>query len=159
MTRPEHSLGLFVDACNRRHADALASRFDEDAEFVDVTGPLVARSQRHPPCARVRAGKHLHNSTLTADDRRVKQMTDVIAVVHALMTLSGQTPIGSSGGGAQSSASAHNTDVGPSMDVIGLASDRGVFAPRPGSTASRVLCSSTVPVLVVRLLTNDETRS
>jgi len=33
--------------------------------------------------------------------------------------------------------------------VMGLASDRGMFAPRPGSIAYRVLCSTTVPVLVV----------
>jgi nucleotide-binding universal stress UspA family protein len=33
--------------------------------------------------------------------------------------------------------------------VMGLASDRGFFSPRPGSIAYRVLCSTTVPVLVV----------
>jgi nucleotide-binding universal stress UspA family protein len=38
---------------------------------------------------------------------------------------------------------------GAQLIVMGLASDRGVFAPRPGSIAYRVLCSSTVPVLVV----------
>ncbi len=33
--------------------------------------------------------------------------------------------------------------------VMGLASDRGAFAPRPGSIAYRVLCATTIPVLVV----------
>ena len=33
--------------------------------------------------------------------------------------------------------------------VMGLSCERGVFATRPGSIAYRVLCSSTVPVLVV----------
>ena len=33
--------------------------------------------------------------------------------------------------------------------VMGLTSDRGIFAPRPGSIAYRVLCSTPVPVLVV----------
>jgi nucleotide-binding universal stress UspA family protein len=33
--------------------------------------------------------------------------------------------------------------------VMGLSSDHGPFAPRPGSIAYRVLCSTTVPVLVV----------
>jgi hypothetical protein len=40
-------------------------------------------------------------------------------------------------------------DVGVQLIVMGLASDRGVFAPRPGSIAYRVLCSTSVPVLVV----------
>ena len=40
-------------------------------------------------------------------------------------------------------------DRGMQLIVMGLASDRGVFAPRPGSIAYRVLCSTTVPVLVV----------
>lgn len=35
------------------------------------------------------------------------------------------------------------------MIVMGLASDQGPFAPRPGSIAYRVLCSTTIPVLVV----------
>jgi nucleotide-binding universal stress UspA family protein len=33
--------------------------------------------------------------------------------------------------------------------VMGLASDQGIRAPRPGSVAYRVLCSTTVPVLVL----------
>jgi nucleotide-binding universal stress UspA family protein len=33
--------------------------------------------------------------------------------------------------------------------VMGLANDEGMFAPRPGSVAYRVLCSTTIPVLVI----------
>ena len=40
-------------------------------------------------------------------------------------------------------------DRGMQLIVMGLASDRGIFAARPGSIAYRVLCSTTVPVLVV----------
>jgi len=40
-------------------------------------------------------------------------------------------------------------DRGTQLIVMGLASERGAFATRPGSIAYRVLCSSTVPVLVV----------
>ncbi len=40
-------------------------------------------------------------------------------------------------------------DRGTQLIVMGLASERGMFAPRPGSIAYRVLCSSAVPVLVV----------
>ena len=46
-------------------------------------------------------------------------------------------------------------DRGMQLIVMGLASDRGVFAPRPGSIAYRVLCSTTVPVLVVPISDND----
>jgi nucleotide-binding universal stress UspA family protein len=42
-------------------------------------------------------------------------------------------------------------DLGAQLIVMGLASERGLFAPRPGSIAYRVLSSSTVPVLVVPL--------
>ena len=40
-------------------------------------------------------------------------------------------------------------DRGTELVVMGLSSEGGIFAPRPGSIAYRVLCSSTVPVLVV----------
>jgi nucleotide-binding universal stress UspA family protein len=40
-------------------------------------------------------------------------------------------------------------DRGTQLIVLGLASARGLFAPRPGSMAYRVLGSSAVPVLVV----------
>ena len=40
-------------------------------------------------------------------------------------------------------------DRGAQLIVMGLASDRGIFASRPGSIAYQVLCSTTVPVLVV----------
>ena len=40
-------------------------------------------------------------------------------------------------------------DRGAQLIVMGLASDQGVFARRPGTIAYRVLCSATIPVLVV----------
>jgi nucleotide-binding universal stress UspA family protein len=40
-------------------------------------------------------------------------------------------------------------DQRASLIVMGLNSDQGPLAPRPGSIAYRVLCSTTVPVLVV----------
>lgn len=40
-------------------------------------------------------------------------------------------------------------DRGMQLIVMGLNSDRGIFAPRPGSIAYRVLSATTVPVLVV----------
>jgi nucleotide-binding universal stress UspA family protein len=40
-------------------------------------------------------------------------------------------------------------DRGAKLIVMGLASDRGAFSPRPGSIAYRVLCSTTIPALVV----------
>ena len=81
-------------------------------------------------------------STLTVDDLRVKQLSDDVAIVHAAMTLSGQTAIATIGqpgarktifsfvlhraGGGWLCVSAHNTDVVPNMEtnVIG---DDGSF--------------------------------
>ena len=37
-SRPEAVAAEFVEAWNRRDPDALAALFDEDAEFVNVTG-------------------------------------------------------------------------------------------------------------------------
>ena len=37
-TRPEQIPSLFAEAWNRRDPDALASLFEDDAEFVNVTG-------------------------------------------------------------------------------------------------------------------------
>lgn len=46
-------------------------------------------------------------------------------------------------------------DRGMQLIVMGLASDGGVFAPRPGTIAYRVLCSTTAPVLVVPTTNRD----
>ena len=81
-------------------------------------------------------------SALSIAETRVKQLSEDVAVVHARMTLSGQTPIGKiKRPGTRTSvfsfvvrrvgerwlcASAHNTDVVPHMET-NIVDDEGVL--------------------------------
>jgi uncharacterized protein (TIGR02246 family) len=83
-----------VDAWNRRDPDALAALFDDDAEFVNVTG-LWWHTRDEIGSAHAYGFTHIFkDSALHATDVRVKRLSDAIAVVHARMTLIGQTSIG-----------------------------------------------------------------
>jgi hypothetical protein len=85
------------------------------AEFVNVTGlwwhdRASIRKAHAYGLARI-----FNASTLTIDALRVKQPSDDVAIVHAAMTLTGQT-----------AASAHNTDAVPNMETNVIAED-GAF--------------------------------
>jgi uncharacterized protein (TIGR02246 family) len=140
--RPEDIPRLFVEAWNRRDPDALASLFDLHAEFVNVTG-LWWHDRASIRKAHAYGLERIFNaSTLTVNELRVKHLSDDVAIVHASMTLSGQTAIAATKqpgsrktvfsfvlhrvAGRWMCASAHNTDVVPDMEtnVIG---DDGVF--------------------------------
>ena len=130
---PDMIPSLFVEAWNKRDPDALASLFDEDAEFVNVVGlwwhdRASIRTAHAYGLARI-----FDDSSLTADEIRVKQLSADIAVVHARMTLSGQTPVGAvERPGSRTNifsfvvhrtsdrwlcAAAHNTDVIPQTET------------------------------------------
>jgi uncharacterized protein (TIGR02246 family) len=140
--RPADVPRLFVEAWNERDPDALAALFDTDAEFVNVTGrwwhDRASIRQAHAyGLARI-----FNASTLTLDEVRVKALSGDVAIVHASMTLQGQTAIAAIGqpgsrqtifsfvvhrvAGGWMCASAQNTDVVPQMEtnVIG---DDGVI--------------------------------
>jgi len=140
--RPEQIPSLFVEAWNKRDPDRIASLFDEDAEFVNVTG-LWWHDRGSIRKAHAYGLERIFNdSTLTADEVRVKQLSDTVAVVHARLNLSGQTPIGSIKrpgpranifsfvvhrvGETWLCASAHNTDVVPQMET-NVVDDDGTF--------------------------------
>ena len=131
---PDRVPSLFVEAWNRHDPDALASLFDEDAEFVNVVGlwwhdRASIRKAHAYGLERIFPG-----ASLTADEIRVKQLSADIAVVHARMTLSGQTPVGAvERPGPRTNifsfvvhraadrwlcAAAHNTDVIPHMETL-----------------------------------------
>lgn len=131
--RPEHIADIWVEAWNRRDPEKLASLFDEDAEFVNVTGLWW-----HDRASILRAHDYglrviFSESTLTLVRVRVKRLSDAVAVVHARMQLSGQTPTAEvkSPGVRQNifsfvvhrtpdgwrCASAHNTDVVPGTET------------------------------------------
>lgn len=144
---PQEPAGVphaFAAAWNERDANGIAALFDEDAEFVNVVGiwwhdrEAVRRAHAYG-LARI-----FNNSTLRVGSVRVRHMSDTIAVVHARMSLTGQTPVGGvASPGARtnifsfvvhrtpvgwSCASAHNTDVVPGMET-NLADASGSLRP------------------------------
>jgi uncharacterized protein (TIGR02246 family) len=143
---PQEIPALFTRAWNERDPDALASLFDEDAEFVNVAG-LVWHDR-----ASIRKG-HADGlgsgskATLRSDGTKVRLLSPDVAVVHTRMTLSGDAGEGASSaprttivsfvvhrlGDRWLCASAQNTDVvatmaGPAME---RSSTLGM-APYPG---------------------------
>jgi len=135
---------LFVEAWNRRDPDALASLFDSDAEFVNVTG-LWWHDRRSIRDAHAYGLERIFNaSTLAINEVRRKQLSDDVAIVHAAVTLSGQTAIagiehpGSRKtifsfvvhrmAGRWTCASAHNTDVIPNMETNVIGDDGALRA-------------------------------
>lgn len=90
---------IWVQAWNRRDVDRLAALFEEDAEFVNVTGlwwhDREAIRRAHDYGLRV----IFDRSTISLVERRVRWLvggpdaTPAAAVVHAKMALEGQTPV------------------------------------------------------------------
>ena len=132
-TRPEEIPSLFVEAWNSRNPDALASLFDEDAEFVNVTGLWWHDRAAIRKAHAYGLERLFSESTLTIDDARIKALSVDLAVVHARMTLSGQTSVSTiTAPGSRRTifsfvvhrvrdrwqcASAQNTDVVPGMET------------------------------------------
>lgn len=131
--RPEQIPALFVEAWNERDPDRIASLFDEGAEFVNVTGRWWHGRASIRNAHAYGLERMFNESTLTADEVRVKHLSDAVAVVHARLNLSGQTAIGSIKrpgsrtkivsfvvhrvGETWLCASAQDTDVVPQMDT------------------------------------------
>ena len=141
-TRPGQIPSLFAEAWNRRDPDSLASLFEDDAEFVNVTG-LWWHDRASIRTAHAYGLERIFNtSTLSVDETRVKHLSPDVVVVHARMTLSGQTPIGKirrpgsrtnvfsfvahRAGAGWLCASAHNTDIVPRMET-NIVDDEGAF--------------------------------
>src|SRR5919199_5611878 len=94
LDRPESIPIVFIEAWNNRDPNTLASIFDADAEFVNVTG-LWWHDRESIRKAHAYGLEHIFDrSTLQLVRVKVKWLSDDIAVVHARMRLSGQTPIG-----------------------------------------------------------------
>jgi uncharacterized protein (TIGR02246 family) len=144
LDRPESIPAAFVEAWNRRDADAIAGLFDEDAEFVNVVGIWwhdreAIRKAHAYGLARIFGG-----STMRLGTVRVKRLGDDVAVVHARMTLEGQTSVAGverprpranvfsfvvrRAAGGWRCASAHNTDVVPGAET-NVVGDDGRLRP------------------------------
>lgn len=123
---------LFAQAWNARDANALAALFDEDAEFVNVSGLCWhdRESIRKAHASRLQRGSEA--PVLETGETKVKLLSPEVAVVHTRMMLSGN------GGGAATPhaarttimsfvvhragerwlcASAHNTDLVPEQQI------------------------------------------
>ena len=139
---PDEIPALFARAWNERDANALASLFDEDAEFVNPTG-LSWHNRESIRKGHADGQKRLVNGSLLAiDETKVKLLSPGIAVVHARMTLSGQAPVDAvSPPGPRTTivsfvvhrivdrwqcASAHHTDVIPNTET-NVIDEAGVF--------------------------------
>lgn len=133
LDRPESIPEAFVEAWNRRDPDALASIFDEDAEFVNVVGlwwhdRAAIREAHAYGLTRI-----FNHSTLELIRVKVKHLACDVAVVHARMRLTGQTPAGGIDAPRRRQnvftfvvhrteegwrcAAAHNTDVVPGAET------------------------------------------
>jgi uncharacterized protein (TIGR02246 family) len=146
---PQDIPALFARAWNDRDADVLASLFDEDAEFVNVTGVCwhdraSIREAHANGLERIFSQSHL-----AIDETKVKLLSPDIAVVHARMTLSELAPEGAvNQPGSHTTmvsfvvhriadrwqcASAHSTDVIPKAETQAPdAAGRLGWADQPG---------------------------
>lgn len=142
--RPARIADLWIAAWNEHDADQLASLFEPNAEFVNVTGlwwhDREAIRQAHAYGFDTIFGA----STLTLLEKRAKWIVgtpnetgQAASVVHAKVKLDGQSPVGEvekprvrrtlfsfvvrRRDGTWTCASAHNTDVAPGSEtnVIG----------------------------------------
>lgn len=133
LDRPESIPSIFVEAWNARDPDAIAELFDEDAEFVNVVGLWWHDREAIRRAHAYGLTRIFGRSTLRLGTVRVRAMSDDVAVVHARMHLTHQTPVeGVTRPGARSNiftfvvhrtargwrcAAAHNTDIVPGMET------------------------------------------
>jgi uncharacterized protein (TIGR02246 family) len=138
--QPEDVVVRFVDAWNHRDPEALAALFDDDAEFVNVVGLWWHTREEIRKAHAYGLTRIFKDSWLEATDVRVKRLSEQIAVVHARMTLTGQTAVGEITTRRPRSnvmsfvvhqtpagwhcASAHNTDVVPGSET-NIINDQG----------------------------------
>jgi uncharacterized protein (TIGR02246 family) len=120
---------LFARAWNARDADALASLFDEDAEFVHGSGLIWhnRESIRTAHASRLKGTAAV--STLAPGETKVKLLAPEVAVVHARMTHSNGEPAGAATSGAP-----HTTFV---SFVVHRAGDRWLCASAHSTDAIR----------------------
>ncbi|MCC9135484.1 YybH family protein [Pontibacter silvestris] len=133
LNQPESIPKVFAEAWNNRDAKKLASLFDEDASFVNVTG-LWWHNRNDIEKAHAYGLRTIFNtSTLSIIRTEVKYLAENIAVVQAKVRLTGQTSfieVSQPGqrrtiftfvvhkeGEEWSCAAAHNTDIVPNMET------------------------------------------
>ena len=141
---PEEIPALFVEAWNKKSADALASLFEEEAEFVNVVGIWWHTREE------IRKAHHygltviFQDSDLKLQKTKVTFLSEDIALVHARMRLVKQTPkagvaqplprqnlmsfVAVKRDGFWSCKSAHNTDIVPGVET-NIVDEKGRMKP------------------------------
>ena len=133
LDQPERVPQVFVEAWNRRDARKIAALFDSDADFVNVTGLWWTNRKAIEKAHDYGLQTIFNESTLTIIRTKVKFLTENIAVVHAKVKLSGQTPtrevanpgvrrtiftfVVHQSEGKWSCVAAQNTDIVPAMET------------------------------------------
>ena len=138
--RPGRIAELWVDSWNARDADRLASLFEADAEFVNVTGLWWHDREAIREAHAYGFDTIFSESTITLLEKRVKWIHgrpteggSAACVVHAKMRLEGQSSVGDierpgtrrtlfsfvvrRADGTWACASAHNTDIAPGSET------------------------------------------
>ncbi|MBO0595796.1 SgcJ/EcaC family oxidoreductase [Nesterenkonia sp. E16_7] len=82
----------FAEAWNRADAEALAALFVEDADFVNVVGLWWTNRTRIRTAHAYGFAKIFGGSQMQLEQIRVRELGESVAVVHAVWTLTGQTP-------------------------------------------------------------------
>lgn len=89
---PEGVAQGFAAAWNAADADALAALFVEDADFVNVVGLWWNNRERIRAAHDYGFRRIFADSQMHLDKVRVRELGEGLAVVHALWTLTGQSP-------------------------------------------------------------------
>jgi uncharacterized protein (TIGR02246 family) len=92
---PDSIPQIFTEAWNKRDAYKIAQLFEENAEFVNVTGLWWHNRKDIEQAHAYGLSTIFKNSSLQLIRTKVKYLSESIAVMQAKMKLSGQTPIGS----------------------------------------------------------------
>lgn len=132
MSQPENISTHFTESWNHKNAEKLVSVFDEDAEFVNVTG-LWWHNREDIEKAHAYGFKVIFpDSEINLLETRTKRISDYAAVVQAKMRLTGQSPKSKQKPSARRTiftfvlhkqkkgwtcASAHNTDIVPGTET------------------------------------------
>ncbi|WKN41831.1 SgcJ/EcaC family oxidoreductase [Tunicatimonas pelagia] len=130
---PEAIPRVFVEAWNQRDARQIARLFDSDGEFVNVTGLWWHRQEDIERAHDYGLRTIFNKSTLTLIRTKTKYLANHIAIVHAKVKLTGQTPTAEvpnpgarhtiftfvvhQSGEVWSCAAAQNTDIVPAMET------------------------------------------
>ena len=130
---PEDIPAWFVRALSERDSNVLASMFDEDAEFVNVSGVCWHDRDSIRKAHAERLERIFNQSALVPEAVKVKRLSPDIAVVHARLTLSDQpSDRGAASPGSDTTivsfvvhrigerwliASVHHTDVIPNVET------------------------------------------